>query len=439
MSRSVASTSAPTLSPPTASAADDADPTLRASLPPSALPSRVAEVERSARSSQETLSSSASASASSAASLALRCVAAESALSAVSEELHSALSSAHRLRAELGDAQRSVERLQAQQRAVDASTVRATPDGPEALADVASLSHAELCRTVDELRRALSSLSSQHAAEVAHLLQYKFLCAEQSARLEDAELALELERAKTRKSRSVVEKCAVAQRRFEASEGQMAETVARLAQQLLEAGVQVRHIKMDAPLSLSAEPAPGEEPQPQPQQRPLEDGPAAGAAVLLPILPSPPSPAALPFHPTSASFSAARGFATAAVASSPAALSGSALPGGPTFSASERELLRQLVEDSVDAPVTAGKDHSVASLAASHPPRASPAPSPPPAPTKGSWSFLSTMFGGGAAAKAPAASQQRSAGQSPHSNGGGGPSAVAASPVSPAPPLHASP
>ena len=50
------------------------------------------------------------------------------------------------------------------------------------------------------------------------LLQFKFLFAQQSSKLDDLELALELEKAKTRRTRQIVEKCKKATTRWEAQE-----------------------------------------------------------------------------------------------------------------------------------------------------------------------------------------------------------------------------
>ena len=48
--------------------------------------------------------------------------------------------------------------------------------------------------------------------------QFKFLFAQQSSKLDDLELALELEKAKTRRTRQIVEKCRRASARWEAQE-----------------------------------------------------------------------------------------------------------------------------------------------------------------------------------------------------------------------------
>ena len=48
--------------------------------------------------------------------------------------------------------------------------------------------------------------------------QFKFLFAQQSSKLDDLELALELEKAKTRRTRQIVAKCQKASARWEAQE-----------------------------------------------------------------------------------------------------------------------------------------------------------------------------------------------------------------------------
>ena len=214
-----------------------------------------------------------------------------------------------------------------------------------------------------------------------HLLRYKGLCAELKERLEDVELALEGERSRLRRSRLVVEKCAAAQRRFDVSEGRMAETVARLGQQLLLQGVSVKHLQMNTPLTSSTD---------------------AAATAL------PPSP-----HPHTASFA----------------------PSTPLLSltTAERAALRILMEEEEEErrgafemgaalvpPAAAGTSSapSVSQLppptsASVPPPRSpspsSPQPSPPSARTK--WRFLSLFSSADSRAAVPASPPP----QAPHS------------------------
>ena len=228
-------------------------------------------------------------------SLLLRCASAETSLEGLRSELHSTAVALHRSRVEAAEAQRRCRAMESKadgrprQRREDGhgegdnrdgrpssptlgpTTIATTPGAPGGGESAPSsgvssspsdsclstgdaalllLSPAEWVAAMAALRRshevAVSGLLSQHAQELSHLLSYKGLCAELKERLEDAELALEAERSRLRRSRAVVEKCAAAQRRFEASEGTQAETVARIAQQLLQRNIHVNSLTLTA-------------------------------------------------------------------------------------------------------------------------------------------------------------------------------------------------
>ena len=88
--------------------------------------------------------------------------------------------------------------------------------------------------------RDLEEIDRKHGEELQHTLQYKFLFAQLASKKEDLELALEVEKNKTRKSRIIVEKCLKTSQKYEQQEQQLAETVARLAHQLIEAGIPIK-------------------------------------------------------------------------------------------------------------------------------------------------------------------------------------------------------